>query len=229
MELTEGIVIKVYDKGENSQTLKIITREGIITAIAKGSKLLAGKTRLYASPFTCFNFGLSRTYITSFEVLDYHYNLKEDKDKMISGLKILEICNILGEHITSYPVFYSFLKNILSLIDRESEFKIWDLIFRIKVLYLLGISPVFNQCVSCGNKTDLIGFSFYDGGMKCGKCHTADDYIWDKKTVDVIKKLYFLKIKEGLNISGTVDYQATERFIHAYYEYYLGFKSKIGF
>ena len=147
-------------------------------------------------------------------------------------LKIIEICYVLGEHITDMNLFFDFTNEILDLIELNNEsYDIYELIFKIKTLYLLGVAPVFSKCVSCGKKENLKGFAFNNGGMKCSDCIKLDDFIYPSETIKEIKNIYLIKLDQ-LNLlikekQLKYDYSKINRFLELYYEQYLGFISKV--
>ena len=170
-------------------------------------------------------------YIGANKILDNYNSIKLDYNKITYALRIIEICYTLGEHITDSKLFYDFTTEILDLINNNEVYDIYELIFKIKTLYLLGVAPVFTKCVSCSSKENLIGFSFNNGGMKCSDCAKQDDFIYPKETVLEIKTIYLRKLNELILLIKDnklkYNYDKISRFLELYYEQYLGFVSKV--
>ena len=233
MELEQGIVLKTIDYQENSKIIYLLTSKGIVSAVVRGAKNLKSHTYSYAQPLVKIEFELKKDrYIGANKILDNYNNIKLDFDKLTSSLKIIEICYTLGEHITDSELFYSFTNEILQLInDAKDDHNIYELIFKIKILYLLGVAPVFSKCVSCGKNDNLIGFSFNNGGMKCSDCVRLDDFIYPKETILEIKTIYLIKLDKLILLINDkqfkYDYNKISRFLELYYEQYLGFVSKV--
>lgn len=233
MELEQGIVLKTIDYQENSKIIYLLTKKGIVSAVVRGAKNLKSHTYSYAQPLVKIEFELKKDrYIGANKILDNYNNIKLDFDRLSSSLKIIEISYTLGEHITDSELFYSFTDEILQLINtKNDDYKIYELIFKIKTLYLLGVAPVFSKCVSCGKTENLIGFSFNNGGMKCSDCVKSDDFIYPKETVLEIMTIYLIKLDKLILLINDkqleYDYNKISRFLELYYEQYLGFVSKV--
>ena len=233
MELEQGIVLKTIDYQENSKIIYLLANKGIVSAVVRGAKNLKSHTYSYAQPFVKIEFELKKDrYIGANKILDNYNNIKLNFDKLSVSLKIIEICYTLGEHITDSELFYSFVNDILDNINNTNDdYKIFELIFKIKTLYLLGVAPVFSKCVSCGTPNELIGFSFNNGGMKCKQCIKLDDFIYPKETMLEIKTIYLVKLDQLIllinNKQLKYDYNKINRFLELYYEQYLGFVSKV--
>lgn len=233
MELEQGIVLKTIDYQENSKIIYLLTAKGIVSAVVRGAKNLKSHTYSYAQPLVKIEFELKKDrYIGANKILENYNSIKLNFEKITSSLKIIEICYTLGEHITDSELFYSFVNDILNNINETNDdFKIFELIFKIKILYLLGVAPVFSKCVSCGEQTELIGFSFNNGGMKCKNCVDLDDFIYPSETILEIKTIYLIKLDQLIllinNRKLKYDYNKINRFLELYYEQYLGFVSKV--
>ena len=233
MELEKGIVLKTIDYQENSKIIYLLTNRGIVSAIVRGAKNLKSHTYAYAQPLVKIEFELKKDrYIGANRIINNYNNIKLDFKKMSCCLKIIEICYVLGEHITDMNLFFDFTNEILDLIELNNEsYDIYELIFKIKTLYLLGVAPVFSKCVSCGKKENLKGFAFNNGGMKCSDCIKLDDFIYPSETIKEIKNIYLIKLDQ-LNLlikekQLKYDYSKINRFLELYYEQYLGFISKV--
>ena len=233
MELEQGIVLKTIDYQENSKIIYLLTNSGIKSAVVRGAKNLKSHTYSYAQPLVKIEFELKKErYIGANKIINNYNDIKLNYDKLSYSLKIIEICYTLGEHITDSSLFYNFTCEILDEINkRETTYDIYELIFKVKTLYLLGVAPIFSKCVICNTKENLIGFSLNNGGMKCSNCLHEDDFIYPKETILEIKNLYLIKLNElNLLINENklkYNYDKIYRFLELYYEQYLGFVSKV--
>lgn len=233
VELEQGIVLKTIDYQENSKIIYILTNEGIKSAIVRGAKNIKSHTYSYAQPLVKIEFEIKKEkYIGANKILNNYNNIKFDFDKVSCCLKIIEICYTLGEHITDSKLFYQFTSDILDLIEKTNKkYEVYELIFKIKTLYLLGVAPVFSKCVSCGNKENLVGFAFNFGGMKCSNCMQIDEFIYPSDTIKEIKNIYLIKLEKLVlliqNDELKYNYDKISRFLDLYYEQYLGFVSKV--
>lgn len=233
MELEQGIVLKTIDYQENSKIIYLLTNNGIKSAVVRSAKNLKSHTYSYAQPLVKIEFEIKKDrFIGAYKILDNYNNIKLNFEKLTHSLKIIEICYTLGDHITDSNLFFDFTNQVLDLINKnEYNSDIFELIFKIKTLYLLGVAPVFSKCVSCGNNTNLIGFSFNNGGMKCSNCITLDDFVYPSETMVEIKNIYLIKLDKLILLIKDdklkYDYNKISRFLELYYEQYLGFTSKV--
>ncbi|MDY0063523.1 MAG: DNA repair protein RecO [Bacilli bacterium] len=229
MNLQEGIIIKTIPYQDASKIITLITKEGKKSLIAKGAAKLKSHHFSHSQELSKISFEEKNKYLAQTKLMNFYSEIRENGSKLKSAMIILELTNQIADHVTDFSLFYQFLDEILSLINSPPpEEKLYELIFRLKTLYLLGISPVFNQCVECGSKVNLVGFSFYNGGMKCDQHFSQEDYLYELSTVKSIQFLYKMKLFELQKIAKEIvfDYQKLDSFLSHYYEYFLGFRSK---
>ncbi|HEY8445002.1 MAG TPA: DNA repair protein RecO [Bacilli bacterium] len=230
MKLTEGIVVKAIKYKDNDKIISVITENGKESIILKSATNLKGHTFSYSHELTKIGYDTQKGYLKAGKVINSYPNIHTHFEKMQSSLKVIEIADVLNEHINDFNTFYHFLDDILSLIDKDDHNLIYELAFRLKTLYLLGIAPIFNHCVECGRKDHLQNFSLYSGGMKCQDCLTNDDFIIDSRIIYDARLLYLLKLPDlvtKINYFQDLNYQEMNRFLNMYYDYYLGFTSKV--
>ncbi|MFA5543760.1 MAG: DNA repair protein RecO [Bacilli bacterium] len=226
MELTEGIVVKSSDYRDNDKIIYLITNNGKMSLILKSAKKVHSKTFNYSHELSKLLFGSSKNYLTTGNVLTNYAYIKTNINVLKSALIITEISYELIDHINDYKVFYSFLSDVLNMINNGINNELLEIVFRVKILYLLGVAPVFNKCVDCEAKNDLVGFSFYDGGMKCILHNNNIDYLYNNDVISQLKGLYLQKI-DKINVNQHIDYQSLDSFLNRYYDTFLGFKSKV--
>lgn len=232
MELEQGVVLKTIDYQENSKIIYLLTNNGIKSAIARGAKNLKSHTYAYAQPLVKIEFELKKDrYIGANRILNNYNSIKMNFDKLSCCLKIIEICYELGDHISDHQLFFDFVNDILHNIESNDVYDIFELIFKTKILYLLGVAPVLSKCVSCGSQDNIVGFSFNNGGMKCSNCVKIDDFIYPHDTVEFFKSIYLTKFDKLLllikNNKLEYNYDKINRFLVLYYQEYLGFISKV--
>lgn len=230
MVLKEGIVVRTNRYQDNDKIITVITVEGKDSIILKGATNLKGHTFRYSNELTKIGYETNRNYLRAGKVINTYSNIKNNYKKLESGLKIIEISNLLNEHINDFTTFYYFLDDVLSLLDEMKYNKLIELTFRVKILYLLGVAPIFTRCVDCGCKENLVNFSFNSGGMKCDKCISNEDIIVNKSVIYLLKLLYLTKLNQltlNFNHINEINYEEVDLFLNSYYEHYLGFKSNV--
>ena len=227
----EGIIIKQMDYKENSKLIFILTKDGLVSLEAKGANSPKSKNGAYSKFLTRINVSFRGHTLTTGKVVDNYTNIKTDVKRFGVASIVLELCYSLAPHITNFDTFYTFVCNILDLINRCDNYDVYEKVFRIKSLYLLGIAPVLSKCVKCEKKQVLVGFSMDDGGMLCMDCVNDMKHLKTGKYIELFRYLYFAKTDE-INISEINDkydesvFKNLDDFLDDYYETYIGFISK---
>ena len=90
------------------------------------------------------------------------------------------------------------------------------------MLDFLGIRPVIDECVNCGNKMDIVTISSYRGGYLCKNC-CQGEVIVNTKTIKLLRLFYYVDISKitKLEVSDNVKLELS-RFIYDYYDRYSG-------
>lgn len=234
MELEEGIVIKANKYLENSKILTIISAKGTHTCLARASSKLRSKNYSYSQILSKIGFNISKSKRNSFDILttgmvvNTYIKIKENTSKLASALVILDITYHLNDHIDDFSTLFSFLDLVLTKLESTKYEHYYEIIFRLKLLFLLGVGPTFSKCIACGKKEDLMFFDFYSGGMKCKECTGDEKKIYRGDYVRTLQTLYNIKI-EQINdelLAQLPNHTAMiNEFLDAYYEYFLGYVS----
>lgn len=229
----KGLIIKTMDYKENAVIATIFTDSKKVSCIIKGAKKLNSSTRRIAQPLTLIDFNYTESnslgVLTEAVVLDNYTSLKEDLDKYYIVLSVLEKLNYFLDQITDYPTLFNFILEILELMKNKNYDKILSLIFEVKLLYLLGVSPSFKSCPLC-NKAILNGaLLISSGGFICDDCIKKRTPSLTKEESSFLKLLYKTKIKDLSDeiISKELEYPKIYDVIDEYYAYHLDFESKV--
>ena len=214
MEITKvkGIIISENAYSETSKLLNIFTEEyGIISVIAKGAKSIKSPIRSVTTKLTYAIFqiyykkGKLSTLVCA-DVINPFTEIKKDLLKISYASFLLELTSQVLKQTNEKDIFkLIIITNILEL----------------KYLDYLGIKPVLDSCAVCG-RPSAITVSTSKGGFVCANCHTNEKIV-DKKTINVLRKLYHVdiskisKIKLSNNTRKEID-----DFINEYYDRYSG-------
>ena len=222
-----GIIISETPYSETSKILNIITKEyGTIGVLAKGAKSLKSKLRSVSTKLTYGYFhiyykekGLST--LVNVDVINNFKNIKTDITNMSYVCYILELVNQVMKHEYNEEIFNLLEASILK-INEKFDAGIITNILELKMLDYLGVRPIIDECVLCGNKTDIVTISGDKGGYICKNC-IKDDYIVSDKTIKLIRMFYYVDISKisKLSISSKVKYEI-DMFVNSYYDRYTG-------
>ena len=223
----EGIVISEIDYKESSKIINILTPEyGIIGIIARGTKQVKSKLSGVASKLTYGYFhvnykekGLST--LIEVDIIDKFKNIRKSIELMSYSLYLLELAEKVYKHDNDENI-YNMLIASLKKIDEGYDSKVITIIYELKMLDFLGIRPVIDECVNCGNKLDIVTISSYRGGYLCKNC-TNGEPINNVKAIKLLRMFYYVDISKitKLEVSDNVK-EELSKFIYDYYDRYSG-------
>lgn len=228
MEITKvkGIIISENNYSETSKLLNIFTKEyGIIGVIAKGAKRLKSPLRSVTSKLTYAEFQINYkegklSNLICADVINPFTQIKKDLLKISYASFLLELTSQVMKQTNEKEIF-NLLESTLLKIEEGFDPVIITNILELKYLDYLGIKPELNSCAVCGS-TKILTVSTNKGGFVCNNCHT-NERIVDKKTIQVLRMLYYVDISKISKISlNNNTKEEIDNFINEYYDKYTG-------
>lgn len=229
----EGIVVNEYTYEESSKIIKVFTKGGIVSIIAKGAKKTKSPFFAVTSRFSYGVFNIiykenTLSRLTDADILNDYRNIKKDITKISYVTYITELTLQVYKHEENKNIYDLYLVSLNKINEGYDPLVITN-ILKLKLLDYLGIKPIIDRCVECGNTTDIATISSYLGGYVCKNC-LKDEKRISTKTISLIRMLYYVDISKitKLDISDTVKREIDE-FTNDYYDRYSGIylKSKI--
>ncbi len=229
----EGIVVSEYPFEEASKIIKVFTREGIISVVAKGAKKIKSPFFSVTSKLSygVFNINYKENSLSNLldvDILDDYRNIKKDITRISYATHITELAIKVYTHESNPDIFNLYIDSLNKIKDGFDPQAISD-ILKLKLLDYLGIRPIIDKCVECGSTKDIATISSYYGGYICKNC-LRNEKLVSTKTISLIRMLYYVDISKinKLDISETIK-REIEEFIDDYYDRYSGIylKSKI--
>ena len=221
----DGIVISETDYKESSKIINILTKdEGIIGVIARGSKNLKSKTsgvgRLTYGYFH-LNYRDNLSSLIEVDVINNLKNTKKDLMKISYATFISELVGQTYKHSHDKNIYLLFRDSLLKIEEGFDPVVITN-ILELKLLDFLGIRPVVDSCVSCGNTNNIVTISSYKGGYLCENCITNEALV-TLKTIKLIRMFYYVDIAKISKIEiGEQVKKEINCFIDEYYDRYSG-------
>ena len=176
----KGIVISEHNMGDFDKMVTILTPNGKIGCAAKGSRR-PKSALMAATQFLCFGDfliyqGVSSYNINSCEINELFYNLRIDIDKLQYASHITKIVNdVTDENQNTYRILQLFLNTLYVLSETDKNMNLVISIFKLKLLCLLGFTPIIDKCTNCKKQDEKLKyFSFRDNGLKCEACGRQD-------------------------------------------------------
>ena len=222
----EGIVISEQDYKESSKIIKIITKDGIISIIAKGSRKLKSNLRITTTKLT---YGIFNVYykedglstLKEVDILNDFKNIKKDINKISYASYILELASQVIKQNKNEEIFLLLVAS-LNKINENFDPLIITNILELKYLDYLGVMPIIDECSLCGSKTSIATISGRNGGYICNNCLTNEKIV-DEKTIKLIRMFYYVDINKisKLEISNKIKMEIND-FLDEYYDKYTG-------
>jgi len=228
LEYIEGIILKKLDYKESSKIIYLYTKKGIISVLIHGNRKLKNP---YLNLSRIMNYvglhvsGKDLLTLRDGDVIRDFRESKKDLEKFTYILHILELIYNVATHEHDHEKLLSFLLKIFDICEKEKDYIPYLNMIELKLLYLLGVNPLFNHCVSC-ERTDNLRFSVIDGGMCCPDHYIKKDVDTSISTTNLMKQLYYFDLQNPSEIKyADEDIRSLRRVLDRYYEYHMSFHS----
>lgn len=223
----EGIITSTVDYKESSKIINIFTEhDGIIGVMARGCKNIKNKN-FSTTNVLCYGvFHLnyrkeSFPTLIEVDVIDSFHTIRKNFLKTNYAVFLLELVTGVYRHGQNKNIYPLLIMGLKKINDGYDERVITNII-ELKLLDYLGIRPIVDKCVTCGNVHDIVTISSYKGGYLCKDC-VGSEYIFHLKTVKLIRMFYYIDISKisKIEISDQIK-KEIGLFIDDYYERYSG-------
>ncbi len=227
MDVIEGIVLKKINYKEHSKIVYLYTKDGLVSVLIHGSNKIS-------SPYLKFGellnheklniTGKNLKVLKDGELLKDFRQIKKDIVKYTYMTHVLEIIYYFSSHEHDHEKLFNFLLKIIDSVETNEIYIPYIYMLELKLLYLLGVNPEFNACITCGLNTNL-KFSVEAGGMLCHE-HFDGKKTYEDLVVNAMKQLYYYDLQEPSKISfDEKTIKNLRLLIDDYYEYHLNYKS----
>ncbi len=172
---TRGLVLKSISYGDYDKILTVLTEDaGKISVMVKGGKSINHGINADTLLFSYGNYLLydkgSMYILSSSEVIESFYDLTKDLDKLSAASDMLNFINFTCDESEDLGDLLRITLNVLyALTHYDKSVIMAKAVFYTKVCACLGISPVMNMCIECGDIATS-RFSPSYGGVLCSEC-----------------------------------------------------------
>lgn len=222
----EGIIIKEIPYKETSKILTIFTKEeGIIGVIAKGCKRIKSPLNAVSNKLTYgifhLNYKKELSTLIEVDVLNTFISIRKDITKISYVSFLTDLATQVYKHENNNDIYNLYINSLIK-INEGFDYLVISNILELKLLDFLGIRPVIDKCTICGNTNNIATISSYKGGYLCSKC-LNNDFIYDKKTISLIRMFYYVDIAKinKIKIDAKIKKEINQ-FIDDYYDRYAG-------
>ena len=226
LKQVEGIIASNVNYGETSKIVNILTKEGMIGAIAKGAKNIKSPLRSFTVNLTYGSFYLyyndnKLSTLKSADIINEFKNIKKDIILISYMSFLIDLATQVMKQNNDEEI-YNLLVTTLYKIDEGLNPMVMTNILELKYLDYLGVGFDFNTCCKCGKKSNIVTIDPDVGGYICKNCYT-NEIIYDSKTLKMLRMYYLVDIKSisKLKISDNI-IKNINYFVNTYYDRYTG-------
>ena len=175
-----GMVILAAPANEYDKRVVILTKErGKITAFAKGAKRSRSQLAAGTRPFSFGEFtlyaGKTAYNLLSVKIDNYFEQITDSMESVYYGFSFLEMADYFGaENVESGDMLLLLYQSLRALLRDSLDNRLVRRIFELKMFTVNGVYPNVFQCMNCGRKEELNGFSMKLHGALCSHCQTGD-------------------------------------------------------
>ena len=189
------IILSISPYKDKDAVISAISKDQFITFLARGIKDPKSKNSAINNPLT----------IADIDLMDGNFKypvLKSSKQlftpmsldmnsKYIGSLMLMnEIVNYLFPDEEKVNLFEPLEKGIVSL-KKDKDWLSVLLVFMANAMRLGGFELEVNRCVNCGSKSNIVAFSFLDGGFLCKNCVNEEtSYDLSKSQMLLLRKVF---------------------------------------
>lgn len=230
----EGIVIRTTDYGETNKIVTLYTRElGKVGAMARGAKKpnsrLSSITQLFTHGHFLIQRGSGLGSLQQGEIISSMRSIGEDIFLTAYASYIVELTDKCTEEKKPNPFRFELLLQTLHYMNEGYDPDIMMNIYEMKMLNVLGLYPILDQCSVCGSTDGHFSFSIREGGFICYRCLDQDPYHLKvtPAALRLLRLFYYFDLSRLGSISVKDETKAElKKVISAYYDEYSGLHLK---
>lgn len=234
LQKCEGIIIRTTDYGETNKVVTMYTREwGKTGAMARGAKKtnsrLAAITQLLTHGYFLIQKGSGLGTLQQGEVISSLKTIREDIFLTAYASYIAELTDKATEDNKPNPFLFELLYQTLDYLNEGIDPEVLMFIYEMKMLNVLGLYPVLDQCSVCGSTDGHFSFSIREGGFICHRCLDKDPYHFklSQAAARLLRLFYYFDLARLGNVSVKKETkEELKKIISAYYEEYSGLSLK---
>lgn len=219
-----GYVLSLSKRGEYGSLAKILTKDGMVVASASNGNRISGKNIPLGSLTGCLcQFDLARKDVNSpfmlrgVTVARKYVDFSENLDMSLFFLLAEELITktIYDDKDDEKCAFLVYERCLELLSDSKKPLPSFVLLLA-KSFEFLGFMPEVGGCVNCSNTSDIITFSFEEGGFLCRNCAREFGLCGlERKTLLTYKYLFSTPLEDSTpdRIDGSILRQVSDSMV----------------
>lgn len=228
MEEINGIILKKIDYKESSSIAYVYTAKGLVSVLVHGARKINSKHLNLIRIGQLVKFQISGKDLKTLrdgDIVRHFQEITADLEKFTYTTHLLELIYSFAQHDHDHEKLYQFLLKIMGLVADEKAYIPYINMAELKLLYLLGVNPLFKHCVSCERK-DHLQFSIVAGGMCCPD-HLDQPTSVSNHVLKAMMMLYYFDL--AVDVLEPIPNQTLiglRQLLDDYYAYHLNTKTK---
>jgi DNA repair protein RecO (recombination protein O) len=201
--------------------------------MARGAKKpnsrLSSITQLFTHGYFLINRGSGLGSMQQGETATSLRSIGEDIFLTAYASYIVELTDKCTDEKKPNPYHFELLYQTLNYLNEGYDPDILMNIYEMKMLNVLGLNPILNQCSVCGSIDGHFSFSIREGGFICHRCLDKDPYHFklSPSAVKLLRLFYHFDLSRLGNISVKEETKAElKSVITSYYDEYSGLHLK---
>lgn len=188
----EILILKEINYGENDKILHALTKSmGKIQLLSKGCRKnnshLINISQLFAYSKCSLVKSKNMYIITSGELINNFYNLRNNIEAFFYGNYILELLSYISQdYYVENKIFDMTISYLKYLCKLKTNLNLLTAAFELKLVSMLGYKPNFRHCLQCNSLIEQDAtFLIEEGGFYCTKCLNSKNHVINVKGINV--------------------------------------------
>lgn len=174
---TRVLIVKDMDYKEKDKIVTFFSEfEGKAAAIVKGVKNSRSSLRGCVQPFCYSELHMHRgkgdlATVTQGQILNFFGRAREDLVRTVLCMHMMELLDKGLPDRHPEPGVFRLALAVLELMDGDVYAPLWIRYFELAIIKMLGVAPVLDGCVNCGQPAGACGrLDLELGGLLCPEC-----------------------------------------------------------
>lgn len=149
--------------------VNVFTKDGPVSFLARGINKYGSKNRGLILPLTYGKFTLEKGKAGGLSLVEGVAESYVDPTGDFSMLAFISFVGELTSKASFIPDNAGIFEYLNALVKNIKNISIYtnSILYLCHILSYLGYSPYVDGCLECGSKTNIVGFSFSEGGFYC--------------------------------------------------------------
>ena len=176
--LTEvrGLVLRTTDINDTDRMITVYSaEEGIISALAKGSRSLKSRKMAATMQFCYADFVIftqgEKSWVREADLIENFFGIRDTLEGLALGGYVLEVLCDVGTAEGDRELLRLALNTLFAISNSRYSLPLVKAAFEIRIATILGFMPDLVACHDCGSKYGDFFLDVMAGAVQCADCH----------------------------------------------------------